>query len=63
MVPFRIFRGPIVLKPVTGKELFFAVSYSKPALIKCTRMSPEFLNEKMKNCKIEDLGTWTKVLN
>ena len=27
-------RGPLLLKPVTGQELFFAVSYSKPALIK-----------------------------
>ena len=31
---FRIFRGPLFHKPVTGKELFFAVSYSKPALVK-----------------------------
>ena len=29
---FRSFRGPLLLKPVTGQELFFAVSYSKPAL-------------------------------
>ena len=29
---FRIFRGPLFHKPVTGQELFFAVSYSKPAL-------------------------------
>ena len=28
------FRGPLLLKPVTGQELFFAVSYSKPALAK-----------------------------
>ena len=33
MVPFRIFRGPLFPKPVTGQELFFAVSYSKPALV------------------------------
>ena len=32
MVPFRTFRGPLFPKPVTGQELFFAVSYSKPAL-------------------------------
>ena len=30
--PFRSFRGPLLHKPVTGQELFFAVSYSKPAL-------------------------------
>ena len=29
---FRSFRGPLLLKPVTGQELFFAISYSKPAL-------------------------------
>ena len=23
LIPFRIFRGPLVLKPVTGRELFF----------------------------------------
>ena len=32
LVPFRIFRGPLFPKPVTGQELFFAISYSKPAL-------------------------------
>ena len=30
---FRSFRDPLLLKPVTGQELFFVVSYSKPALI------------------------------
>ena len=30
---FRSFRGPLLLKSVTGQELFFAVSYSKPALV------------------------------
>ena len=30
---FRFFIGPLLLKPVTGQELFFAVSYSKPALV------------------------------
>ena len=34
MVPFRIFRGPLFHKPVAGPGLFFAVSYSKPALKK-----------------------------
>ena len=29
---FRSFRGPLLYKPVTGQELFFAVTYSKPAL-------------------------------
>ena len=29
---FRSFRGPLLHKPVTGQELFFAVSYSKSAL-------------------------------
>ena len=29
---FRSFRGPLLLKPVIGQELFFAVSYSKLAL-------------------------------
>ena len=32
MVPFKTFRGPLFPNPVTGQELFFAVSYSKPAL-------------------------------
>ena len=31
-IPFRIFRGPLFHKPVTGQELFFAVSYSKLTL-------------------------------
>ena len=34
LVPFRIFRGTLFSKPITGQELFFAVSYSKPALVK-----------------------------
>ena len=29
---FGSFRGPLLFKPVTGQELFFAGSYSKPAL-------------------------------
>ena len=32
-VPYRTYRGPLFPKPVTGQELFFAVSYSKPALV------------------------------
>ena len=41
-IPFRIFRGPLFHKPVTGQELIFTVSYSKPALgiyIKLTKLS------------------------
>jgi hypothetical protein len=34
---FRSFRGPLILKPVTGQELFFVVSYSKPALTSLLR--------------------------
>ena len=34
---FGSFRVPILIKPVTGQELFFAVSYSKPALFKPKR--------------------------
>ena len=34
-IPFRIFRGPLFHKPVTGQGIFFAVSYSKPALEVC----------------------------
>ena len=33
LVPFRTFREPLVLNPVTGQELFLPVSYSKPALV------------------------------
>ena len=33
LVPFKTFRGLLFPKPVTGQELFFAVSYNKPALI------------------------------
>jgi hypothetical protein len=29
----RSFRSPKLRKPVTGQELFFAISYSKPALV------------------------------
>ena len=30
---FRSFKGPLFRKPITGQELFFAVSHSKPALV------------------------------
>ena len=33
LVLFRTFRGPLFPKPVTGQELFFAISYSKLALM------------------------------
>ena len=36
---FRSFRGPLIRKPVTGQELFFAASYSKPALAKIVAMN------------------------
>ena len=32
-IPFRVFRGPLFPKPITGQDLFFAVSYFKPALV------------------------------
>ena len=32
ILPFRILRGPLFHISVTGQELFFAVSYRKPAL-------------------------------
>ena len=35
---FRSFRGPLLIKPVTGQELLFAVSYSKPALVPVFRI-------------------------
>ena len=38
---FRSFRDPLLLKPVTGQELFFAVSYSKPALATISKTIPE----------------------
>ena len=48
MVPFRAFKGPLFPKPVTGQELIFAVSYSKPALIISTFFSnPVSSSEKM----------------
>ena len=42
LVPFRTLRGPLCSKPVTGQELFFAVSYSKPALGFRCQMSEKF---------------------
>jgi hypothetical protein len=31
LIPFRIFRGPLFHNPVSDQELFFVVSYRKPA--------------------------------
>ena len=67
LVPFRTFRGPLFPKPVTGQELFLAISYSKPALGKkwcvlAKRKSMESVVEKVKtlsdNCtdSIESLS-------
>ena len=41
---FGSFRGPLVCKLVTGQELFFAVSYSKPALMCSTKKTPKKFN-------------------
>ena len=41
-IPFRSFRGPLLHKPVIGQELFFAVSYSKPALVLISNLSQFF---------------------
>ena len=42
---FRSFRGPLLHKPVTGQELFFDVSYSKPALTKPFKKNIKQLEE------------------
>ena len=61
---FRSFRGTLFGTPVTGQELFFAISYGKPAL--CTPLSswPELYNIKMflqktkpPHCDLETLHT------
>ena len=42
---FRNFRGPLFHEAVTGQELYFAVSYSKPALAKyLNNFVPQNLN-------------------
>ena len=33
LIPFWTFKGPLFPKAVIGQDLFFAISYSKPALI------------------------------
>ena len=38
----RSFRGSLLPKPVTGQELFFAISYSKPALANKHFSNPEY---------------------
>ena len=40
---FRPFRVPLLLKPVTGQELLFTVSYSKPALVAISIYTNRFL--------------------
>ena len=58
-IPFRIFRGPLFHKPVTSQELYFAVSYSKPALrsycqiyILCIEPSKAHSTQKERSLKI-----------
>ena len=51
-IPFRIFRGPLFHKPVTGQELFFAVSYSKLALIEIIWLYFEVLIDQMNRTKV-----------
>jgi hypothetical protein len=46
LVPIRSFRGPLFPKPVTGQELFFAVSYRKAALKRFCDTSKELYNNK-----------------
>ena len=53
--PFRTFRGPLFSKPVTGQELFLAVSYNKPALPSAVW--------KVLNMDIIHMYTGTKILN
>ena len=42
---FSTFRGPLLLKPVTGEELLFAVSYSKPALAQSSAQNTHPLDQ------------------
>ena len=42
-MPFKIFRGTLFHKPVTGQEPFFAFSYNKPALVAtCVRVNSRY---------------------
>ena len=47
---FRSFRGPLLLKPLTGQELFFAISYSKSAL------TPDLRDRQCYECKWEKIN-------
>ena len=44
-MPFRIFRGPLFYKQVTGSGTFFAVSYSKLALAKILKKKKNLLHD------------------
>ena len=52
-MPFRIFRGPLFHKSVTGQELFFAVSYSKPAL-EFIKISFKYSSNDHHSLKVDD---------
>ena len=60
MVPFRTFRGPLFPKPVTGQELFFAVSYSKLVLtlffLQTLPVSADLVGSDLRSKLDKDLG-------
>ena len=63
MGSFRSFRGPLLPKPVTGQELFLAVSHSEPAVVNFVSLSLmrenlRGLRENLKH-KIRTQGCWT----
>ena len=62
LVPFRASRGPLFPKPVTGQELFFAVSYSKPALTHSLSVNAVFALEELAKSLIQST-THRKWLN
>ena len=45
---FRIFRVHLFPKPETGQELFFAVSYSKPAVVSLNSVQKQKNHDKFK---------------
>ena len=58
---FRSFRGPLLFKSVTGQELSFAVSYSKPALVEGLSNKKETIWQKGQSIihvGILSQGTW-----
>ena len=58
---FRSFRGPLLHKLVTGQELFFAVSYSKPDLkttLVCLCRPLDFSDQLEYNTKITNIVHW-----